>query len=574
MQSHHQHHGGPPQHHQQTYTPNTSYHHSALMMMKRKPSVRKCIDATAPLLTLLNQRKFHPHLTGDATTSLNPHSRYKRYLLPPQRASHASLAHCMATKFCRTSINKQRCPIYCVTWTPEGRRLITGNHVGEFTLWNGTAFNFETILQAHDDAIQAMKWSHNGQWMITADQSGRIKYWQPSMTNVQLLQGHREAVRCLTFAPSDRKFVSCSDDATIKIWDFELGREEQVLTGHGWDVKTVDYHPTKSLLASGSKDNLVKLWDPRASSSSAAACVRTLHGHKNTVLSVSWNQNGHWLLTTSRDQLVKLYDIRKMKEFATLKGHTREVTSAAWHPVHERLFCSGSYDGSLLYWVVGFDSPQAKVRGAHEGSVWDIQWHPLGHVVATASNDHTTKFWCRNRPGDPMDDKYNSGENITTMTDASGGSVGAFRVAGSSSSLSSGKTSGAQMNASLSNHQDQGLDSEEMQLPGMMKSEEFTMTSTSTSSVAQQMMNPTGFASLSSSSAVIAASAHHLASASSFSNKRPPPDSYTCNRCGTKGGTKGHWIDDCPTKQQGASSNMPSGGVPPPGYICKRLVRL
>lgn len=32
-------------------------------------------------------------------------------------------------------------------WTPEGRRLVTGASSGEFTLWNGLTFNFETILQ-------------------------------------------------------------------------------------------------------------------------------------------------------------------------------------------------------------------------------------------------------------------------------------------------------------------------------------------------------------------------------------------------------------------------------------------
>jgi polyadenylation factor subunit 2 len=45
-----------------------------------------------------------------------------------------------------------------VQWTPEGRRLITGSHSGEFTLWNGLTFNFETILQAHDDSLRVMRW--------------------------------------------------------------------------------------------------------------------------------------------------------------------------------------------------------------------------------------------------------------------------------------------------------------------------------------------------------------------------------------------------------------------------------
>jgi polyadenylation factor subunit 2 len=87
------------------------------------------------------------------------------------------------------------------------------------------------------------------------------------------------------------KFATCSDDVSIKIWDFTRCTEEITLTGtpcwrracsalqltvnpgsllllsysgHGWDVKCLDWHPVTSLLASGSKDNLVKLWDPKS----------------------------------------------------------------------------------------------------------------------------------------------------------------------------------------------------------------------------------------------------------------------------------------------------------------------
>ena len=36
-----------------------------------------------------------------------------------------------------------------------------------------------------------------------------------------------------------------------------------------------------------------------------------------------------------------------------------------------------------------------------------MAWHPLGHILCTGSNDHSSKFWTRNRPGDQMRDKYN-----------------------------------------------------------------------------------------------------------------------------------------------------------------------
>ena len=108
--------------------------------------------------------------------------------------------------------------------------------------------------------------------------------------------------------------MSVGDDATVRIWDFFLYKEERIIKGHGWDVKCVDWHPRSSLICTGAKDNLTKLWDPRS-----GGCLATLYGHKNTVTKCKWNANGNWLLTGSRDQLIKMYDIRTMRELCTLK---------------------------------------------------------------------------------------------------------------------------------------------------------------------------------------------------------------------------------------------------------------
>lgn len=46
---------------------------------------------------------------------------------------------------------------------------------------------------------------------------------------------------------------------------------------------------------------------------------------------------------------------------------------------------------------------QAEVRGAHEGSVTAVAWHPAGHLAVTGGNDQMLRFWCRARPGEPAD---------------------------------------------------------------------------------------------------------------------------------------------------------------------------
>ncbi|XP_064642094.1 pre-mRNA 3' end processing protein WDR33-like isoform X2 [Lineus longissimus] len=384
----------------------------------RKSIHRRTVDYNAACVKHLENRIWQRDYRDMRV--LAPDYIYYPEMVPPLGLNHNPM-NSITSKHIRTSMNKLRCPIFSLCWTPEGRRLVTGASSGEFTLWNGLTFNFETILQAHDAPVRTMGWSHNDQWMLTADNSGFIKYWQSNMNNVKMFQAHKEAVRDLSFCPSDTKFTTCSDDGTVRIWDFMKCTEERILRGHGSDVKCVDWHPQKALIISGSKDSQqpIKLWDPRTGTGLA-----TLHAHKNTCLDVKWNQNGNWFLTASRDHLLKVFDVRNIKEeVQAFKGHKQGVICGAWHPLHETLFCSGGYDGAIMFWNVGIEKEVGVIENAHEAMIWKLAWHPLGHTLASGSNDHTTKFWTRNRPGDKMRDRYNLNTLPVGLEDGDGEEV-------------------------------------------------------------------------------------------------------------------------------------------------------
>ncbi|KAG8182502.1 hypothetical protein JTE90_020417 [Oedothorax gibbosus] len=368
----------------------------------RKAVTRKTVDYNTSVIKHIEARVWQRDYRD--RRAVQPDPAYYTEMTPPLSMPDNPI-NAVTTKFVRTSTNKMRCPIFCVAWTPEGRRLVTGASSGEFTLWNGLTFNFETILQAHDSPVRCMVWSHNDVWMVTGDHAGYVKYWQSNMNNVKMFQAHKEPLRGISFCPADTKFVTCSDDGTVRIWDFLRCFEEKILRGHGADVKCVDWHPQKSLIVSGSKDSQqpIKLWDPKSGQSLA-----TVHAHKNTVMDTKWNKNGNWLITASRDHLIKLFDIRNMsQEMQTFRGHKKEATTLAWHPVHEGLFSSGGSDGCVMFWNVGADKEVGCMEQAHDSCVWSLAWHPLGHILCSGSNDHSSKFWTRNRPGDRMQDKYN-----------------------------------------------------------------------------------------------------------------------------------------------------------------------
>lgn len=270
--------------------------------------------------------------------------------------------------------------------------------------------------------------------MISADHEGIVKFWQTNFNNVREVQAHTEPIRDLAFSPNDEKYVTACDDATLKIYNFAADKAESTLTGHNWEVKTADWHPSKGLLVSGSKDHQIKLWDPRN-----GRCLTTLHGHKNTISKTSFEPHrGVLLATCARDQTARIFDLRMMRDVCLLKGHEKDISTLTWHPIHHNLLSTGGSEGSIFHYLLDepntpsgapttispYDSPDPtntapqtiypahKIQHAHDFAVWSLCWHPLGHVLASGSNDRVTRFWTRPRPGevDCFNDKYHIGE--------------------------------------------------------------------------------------------------------------------------------------------------------------------
>lgn len=52
-----------------------------------------------------------------------------------------------------------------------------------------------------------MVWSHNDVWMVTADHTGYVKYWQSNMNSVKVFLAHKEAIRGIRYIITSIKIV-------------------------------------------------------------------------------------------------------------------------------------------------------------------------------------------------------------------------------------------------------------------------------------------------------------------------------------------------------------------------------
>jgi platelet-activating factor acetylhydrolase IB subunit alpha len=75
------------------------------------------------------------------------------------------------------------------------------------------------------------------------------------------LQGHRGKITKLVLHPFYNIVASASEDASIRIWDYDSGEQEHTLKSHSGIVNFIAFNPNGKQLASCSTDLSIKLWN-------------------------------------------------------------------------------------------------------------------------------------------------------------------------------------------------------------------------------------------------------------------------------------------------------------------------
>ncbi|PGH07562.1 hypothetical protein AJ79_06232 [Helicocarpus griseus UAMH5409] len=208
--------------------------------------------------------------------------------------------------------------------------------------------------------------------------------WLPGSQPRHFLEGHRETINSVAFHPLFSSIASCSDDCTIKIWDWELGELEITIKGHTKAVLDVNFGGPRCsiLLASCSSDLTVKLWDLM----NGYRNVRTLQGHDHSVNAVRFipfeasgtSLSKSLLVSASRDHTLKIWDVSTRYCMRTIQGHTDWVQDVCPSP-----------DGKSLI------STAASYK--HLASLAKLQKPPPAsstvEFMATGSRDKIIKLW-------------------------------------------------------------------------------------------------------------------------------------------------------------------------------------
>jgi WD40 repeat protein/serine/threonine protein kinase len=215
------------------------------------------------------------------------------------------------------------------------------------------------------------------------------RYWWHRCRHGEVfrLPGHGQFVNDANFSPDGSRIATASSDGTVRVWDYESGREIARLYGLEGAIVNVTFSPQGTLLAAGGTHGEIKVWstvnwDPQFALQAHTGEVRGLvFGSEDSLISGgvdgwlrTWNvktkqQTHKYHLANDRSvnclavaprgklllvgmhngeiQLRSLADVTNRIDM--LKGHQENVHSIAVSLQEDRVF-SSDHKGDLRVW--------------------------------------------------------------------------------------------------------------------------------------------------------------------------------------------------------------------------------
>jgi Protein kinase domain/WD domain, G-beta repeat len=252
----------------------------------------------------------------------------------------------VASLTCTAALTGPEAAASCVTFSPDGSLLASGNSGEPVQLWRlGRRFRRGPFTLAGETDAMSVAFSPDGALLATGNCHKTVRLWDvATRTCIATLSGHAGWVHSVAFGPDGGTLATGSGDHTIRLWRVAERTCIAALAEHGEIVREVAFSPDGAMLASGSVDKTIRLWDV-----AARTCVAVLTDGLTPVFCVAFSPDGAMLASGGPDRKVRLWDVAARSRVATLTGHAEAVTSVAFSP-DGSILASGSHDRTVRLW--------------------------------------------------------------------------------------------------------------------------------------------------------------------------------------------------------------------------------
>ncbi len=263
-----------------------------------------------------------------------------------------------------------------VSFSPDGKMLVSGSEDKTIKLWSLENRNFQTFNGTDSGEVKEVNevgFSPNGQ-IVASINNKEVKLWQrDGILKTTLPESNSKII----FSTDTHKLVSASQISTLQLWQqngtFVKNYQDKFING--------SFSPDKQTIALVRNDNTIEL------SSTDGKPIKILEGHKDKVYQISFSPNGETLATASKDKTIKLW--RRNGTFITTLNGLNKVSQINFSPDGETLV-TASEDKIIKLW-----HRNGTLITTLNGDIQNIGFSRNSKTLAILDSDNTVKFLTR-----------------------------------------------------------------------------------------------------------------------------------------------------------------------------------
>ncbi|KAI9500069.1 hypothetical protein GGI25_004156 [Coemansia spiralis] len=168
---------------------------------------------------------------------------------------------------------------------------------------------------------------------------------------VQEYDQHLGAVNSLTFIDNNRRFVSTSDDKTMRVWEYGIPVVIKLIASPEMhSVPAVSLHPNKKWFVGQSMDNRIVVYS--AGERIKPNRKKEFRGHLTAgfACQMSFSPDGRFVTSGDSEGQVWCWDWATARVVEKWRAHEKVAICTAWHPRESSRVATCSWDGTVKYW--------------------------------------------------------------------------------------------------------------------------------------------------------------------------------------------------------------------------------
>ncbi|PNY24901.1 Pre-mRNA-processing factor 17 [Tolypocladium capitatum] len=168
---------------------------------------------------------------------------------------------------------------------------------------------------------------------------------------VQEYDHHLAAINTITFVDQNRRFMTTSDDKSLRAWDYNIPVPiKYIAEPDMYPMTNAAAHPSGKYVAYQSSDNQILVYG--ANDKFRQNRKKSYRGHNNAGLGIELDcsPDGQFLASGDSAGYVCFWDWKTCKMYHKLKAGNQAVTCVKWHPQETSKVITAGLDGEIRYW--------------------------------------------------------------------------------------------------------------------------------------------------------------------------------------------------------------------------------